>query len=389
MTNYKKLLIGTVFLIIAPHIAFASHPVVKCVQKNDDGYIAYFGFEGRDSHLPIGIKNRFFGALNCATWGQDCGQGTKFVNNGPYESDRFGSDSLAKGQDRLAVAFSSSVTWLLSNSSVTATVDSTPCITPTLSPNPTAISTATSTPTATATFTPLPTVTSTTVPTAVPHNTSTPIPLPTFFATIAPLQPSPVPSNTASPTKTSDPTPSATPTRSAEGASDCKGILGGTAKLDCCSVCGGDGTTCPELWSTIDNRPLKKVITRRVRRSVSSIRRNISQEIKCNRRSKTAVQRRAETSELKAKIGKLLDVYLDTMRVCNSSFCQKTSYQEVNLEIRTAVRRLTSLDKISQRFRTKVCCVKLRQCGVQVKKKSKRKDTITKVLDALPPERCD
>ena len=107
-----------------PALCWACHPVLKCVEIKPTGNTAFFAFEGGESYIAIGSRNKFVGASGCTSSGQNCGQGTRFDSNGPNEFDKFGPDSVVSGQSLLPVTFVTSVTWTLSGGSSTATTGS-------------------------------------------------------------------------------------------------------------------------------------------------------------------------------------------------------------------------------------------------------------------------
>jgi len=133
----------------------------------------------------------------------------------------------------------------------TSTNTATPTRTQTPSPTATYTSTPTRTPTSTSTQTPCPTLTRTSTPTSTPTRTPTltQTPCPTSTATRTPT-----PSASSTPTSTATSTPTGTPpntptatntaTPTPTGNRDCKGVLNGTAVLDRCGECGGDGKSC-------------------------------------------------------------------------------------------------------------------------------------------------
>jgi hypothetical protein len=535
-------------ILFLPTLSWACHPVLKCVEIKPEGNTAYFAFEGGESSLAIGIKNKFVGALGCSASGQNCGQGTRFDNNGPNESDKFGPDSIVAGQSILPVSFISSVTWTLSSRSATATTLSKSCasLTPTPSATPTRTATftatRTSTPTATrtatrtptrtatatatrtvtftptsratatptrsaiptftttpratasptvtetqqstATFTPSPIATSTATETATsiatatathtvtssPTSTMTPSPSPTETSTAIPTEtftavptatetiqstatftPSPIATSTAtetatptatftaahtvtsSPTSTATPSPSpteisttaptatpiatatvlstvtpqatetpqATPTASETpiltpeptetpglGTLDCMGVPGGISVIDCCGVCGGDGTSCPQLCQQIDNKPTKKKISVTVNRITQDTLKRISRELECNRKSSDARQRRIEVSELRKQVKYLLIGIEDTIKLCDTPFCTKSSYKELNAEVLSKLYRMVTLNKVTQRQGIKACCRGASCSGGKVKGPNWRVN-FTSAVDRLPEVRCD
>lgn len=478
----------SLFALFAPSTAWACHPVLRCVEIKESGNIAYFAFEGGESSIAIGTKNKFTGAIGCASAGKDCGQGTHFDNNGAYEADKFGVDSVVAGQTLLPVSFTASVTWVLSNSSASATTSSTRCSTPTptrtatrtathtvtstptQTATPTVTRTHTSTPTATRTATPTSTFTFTPQPTAThtvtatrtatpsatatrtstPTETSTPThtptfqptstntPLPTATNTATPTftftpQPTATPTNTATRTMTATPTRTSTPTATstsphtptaqptlthtpeptATGTAtpivspthtpqlsptpigtpnieifDCNGVLGGTAVYDCCGVCGGDGTSCPQLCQEIDNKGVKTKIRTAVKKITADTLKRIGRELQCNRKSRSAKLRRVETTELRRQITYMLEGIDDQIKLCDTPFCSKSSYKELNAEIQTSLQRMVSLNKVSQRQGIKACCQGARCAGGKVKDVNWR-NTFSRAVDDLPETRCD
>ncbi len=144
----------------------------------------------------------------------------------------------------------------------TATPTSTQTETPTATQTATATSSPTSTMTSTPTETPVPpteTPTNTPTvpgPTATSTATSTSTAAPTLTATPTSTSSGMTPTATFSPTTSPTPsaTPSGTPAVTASATPvisptttpmvDCLGVVGGTAVLDQCGVCAGDGTSC-------------------------------------------------------------------------------------------------------------------------------------------------
>ncbi len=116
----------------------------------------------------------------------------------------------------------------------TSSPSSTATATATKTATSTHTSTASSTPTRTATFTYTATATASATKTATATHTASATATFTVTAT-----------NTATKTATNTPTqPVATPSASATATPDCLGVPGGTAVLDRCGVCNGDGTSC-------------------------------------------------------------------------------------------------------------------------------------------------
>lgn len=392
--------------LVYPNDVFACHPVLKCVESSGTKYIAYFGFEGGESNLPIGKNNKFSGASGCSSGGQNCGQGTHFLNNGPYEADLFGSDSIAFGQSLLPVTFSSSVTWTLSGKSVSATKTSKACQTPTNTPTstatPTKTNTATATATRTATNTPTPTATytrtHTATPSATPSRTATPMPtitatpILTFTSTSTPVQTATFTATfTSTPEASMTPSvPTTTPTSTATTnieILDCAGVPGGQSVIDCCGVCGGDGTSCPELCKEINNAPVKKKFRREVRSLTDSILKRIAQELKCNKSGIDAKKRKIEALFLRRQIDSFLAGFEDHIKLCSTPYCVKTSYTELTSEIEFSIKRLVKVDKLSQRAAIKACCKK-GSCGGG-KVGPNRKSELNKIIGQLPAEKCD
>lgn len=477
-----------VITLLVPSTSWACHPVLRCVEIKESGNTAYFAFEGGESTIAIGTKNKFSGALGCASSGKDCGQGTHFDNNAGNEADKFGSDSIVAGQTLLPVSFTTSVTWTLNNTSVSATTSSTRCPTPTSTPTPsptrtstptvtptptrtatataTATATYTSTHTATPTFTftpqptathtvtsthtatPSPTVTrtstptvtatATSTPTLTATSTNTPAPTATSTATSTPTftytpQPTathtvtatrtatatatstpthtqtatPTHTPTVEPTSTSTPTPTATSTETpvitptqtpAQTPTpqttpdieifDCNGVLGGTAVYDCCGVCGGDGTSCPQLCQEIDNQNVKKKIRIAVKKISNDTIKRIGRELQCDRKSRGAKQRRQEATELRRQLTYMLEGIEDHIKLCDTPFCSKSSYKELNAEIETTLQRMVSLNKVSQRQGIKACCHGSR-CNSGTAKDVNWRTTFSRAVDDLPETRCD
>lgn len=211
----------------------------------------------------------------------------------------------------------------------TSTFTATPTSTATATYTATGTSIATNTVTATATSTSTPTNTSTATSTSTPTNTSTAtatstsVSSPTFTATSTATA-SPSASSTATPSATStitatatatssstgtiDPTPTGSPTGTVSstptpivtasstpgGSVDCLGVLGGTAVLDRCGVCNGDGTSCLDCES-VDLTPIQFAVDGQGARQRALV-----------RRIRNAIYRTADSARQRAAANRLL-----------------------------------------------------------------------------------
>jgi hypothetical protein len=227
---------------------------------------------------------------------------------------------------------------------------------------------------------PNPTGISTTAPTATPIATAT------VLSTVTPQ---------ATETPQSTPTASETPVLTPEpteipglGTLDCMGVPGGISVVDCCGVCGGDGTSCPQLCQQIDNKPTKKKISLTVNRITQDTLKRISRELECNRKSADARQRRIEVSELRKQVKYLLIGIEDTIKLCDTPFCTKSSYKELNTEVLNKLYRMVTLNKVTQRQGMKACCRGAR-CSDGKAKGPNWRVNFTNAVDQLPEVRCD
>lgn len=162
---------------------------------------------------------------------------------------------------------------------------------------------------------------------------------------------------------------------------------GGTSVVDCCGVCGGDGTSCPELCKTIDNTEAKKKLRREVQQLTESIKKRVSQELICDKKSKTAKKRRTEAVNIARQIKTLLGGYDNTIKLCETAFCTKSSYVELSTDIQNNSSKLLKLEKLSQRATIKACC-KRGSCGMG-RAGPKHGQTIKDIIGSLPEQRCD
>jgi len=147
-------------------------------------------------------------------------------------------------------------------------------------------------------------------------------------------------------------------------------------------VCGGDGLSCPELCKEIDNGPAKKLIRREAKRMVVSTLNRIKRELQCDRKSPSA---RARVTELRAKrkqLEELLSIISETVKLCDTPFCQKTSFAELHTEIESTLKRIVRIDKLSQR-------AALRACGGGGTGTPSRKRKFKQYISELPIEQCD
>jgi hypothetical protein len=170
---------------------------------------------------------------------------------------------------------------------------------------------------------------------------------------------------------------------------DCAGVPGGNAEVDCCGVCGGDGTTCPELCKEINNKPVKNKIRREVQRVTNATLKRITQETKCSKASGTTKKRKIETLSLRREVRILLEGLEDTIKLCDTPFCKRTSLTELQIEIDTKVRSLVRMDKLSQRLAIKVCCKRSKTCGSGKSTGVRGDNKFTQFLSELPDEKCD
>lgn len=170
--------------------------------------------------------------------------------------------------------------------------------------------------------------------------------------------------------------------------SDCNGIPGGKSVIDCCGVCGGDGTSCPELCQEIDNAAVKKKIRSEAKRVIDDTLRRISRELQCQRKSKAAKRRKIETLEMKRQIRFLVSGIEDHVKLCSTSFCLKSSYAELNSEIESTLQKIVTVNKLSQRQAKKACC-RNGVCAGSGVSGPNRRAAFSTLVSELPEQRCD
>ncbi len=99
--------------------------------------------------------------------------------------------------------------------------------------------------------------------------------------------------------------------------------------------------------------------------------------------------RRIETLSLRREISSLLEGIEDSIKVCKTSFCKKTSLTELRTEITTKVKSLVRIDTISQRMAIKACCKRKGVCGQKKHTRDHGDSKFKQLLSKLPDEKCD
>ncbi len=170
---------------------------------------------------------------------------------------------------------------------------------------------------------------------------------------------------------------------------DCAGIPNGTTEVDCCGICGGDGTACKEKCTTYDLRKTKVNISRSLKSLLAMINKYSVQQSGCDSATKKAAANRIASAKiLVARTNSLLKAYVDdTMTLCNTEFCVKTSLIDVLKTSKTNVRKLYNLSVQSQYAAGTACKVAQREGGKPGKSSTDLKNGLIG-LGKIPPLHC-
>jgi hypothetical protein len=168
---------------------------------------------------------------------------------------------------------------------------------------------------------------------------------------------------------------------------DCAGVPGGTAEVDCCGVCGGDGSSCPEVCKEVNNVPVKRKIRREVQRVTNATLTRIIQELKCSKAGSSSKARKIETLSLRREIRSLLEGVEDSIKICDTVFCKKISLTELRTQIDTKVKSIVRIDKDSQRMAIKACCKRKAACSQRKQTRDHSNRKLRRILSQLPDEK--
>jgi hypothetical protein len=170
---------------------------------------------------------------------------------------------------------------------------------------------------------------------------------------------------------------------------DCAGIPNGGTAIDCCGVCGGDGSTCIDKCKFYDLRSAKKKASANFKKLYASVRKYSNQERICAPGKAVKAKTRLGYAKkiLDQSTSYLSTLISDTIKVCDTIFCQKTSLSSVLTTIQTNTKKLYQLSRQSQYAAGSACG--------RVNKGKTRRDAqgnFTEAVSSLkkfPSVRCD
>lgn len=170
---------------------------------------------------------------------------------------------------------------------------------------------------------------------------------------------------------------------------DCKGVPNGGATIDCCGVCGGDGTSCPELCKTYNVRAEKKRTLKSISLLLKGVVKYSDRERACDKsRQNPAKQRVKRAREVASKAESLVKTsILDTFKLCNTPFCAKTDQSQTLRSVKSALKTLYKLSQQSQYGAGAACKTPPTNSGGSGKTKSLL-TTGTHSLGGLPSQHC-
>ncbi len=204
-------------------------------------------------------------------------------------------------------------------------------------------------------------------PTQSPTPATTPITVPPTPTSTPPLlEPPRTPTPTPTPTPMPTPTPTQTPLpqtpQAAECLSnvecrDCAGVPYGTAAIDCCGICNGDGSTCLDKCIFYDLKKQKRAISRGLKTLRDTAVRYAAQQKRC---APALKQKNVATiDDAKAiyqrGITFITENFPDKMKYCNTPFCNSKNLSTTRSTIRTISRQLLRLSQKAQRGSIAAC----------------------------------
>ena len=138
---------------------------------------------------------------------------------------------------------------------------------------------------------------------------------------------------------------------------DCAGTPYGSAAVDCCGVCGGDGRSCPDKCKLYNLKAAKRSARRSMRRLCASVIKYSGQELRCSKGRRARA--RARMAKAKAILDKgmrlMTDTIADTVKICDTVFCRKTSLSDTLKTLRQSTARLYRLSREAQYGAGGVC----------------------------------
>lgn len=137
---------------------------------------------------------------------------------------------------------------------------------------------------------------------------------------------------------------------------DCAGIPNGGTNIDCCGVCGGDGTTCLDRCKVYQLKQKKRLIIRNARRLLQSVIKYSRGQAQCDSKAESAAATRIEQAKAIFEItSSTLLLLNDSVKMCNTPFCIKTSLEGINSSIAANIRRLYQLSRRAQYSAGRAC----------------------------------
>lgn len=94
-----------------------------------------------------------------------------------------------------------------------------------------------------------------------------------------------------------------------------------------------------------------------------------------------------DTLSLKRQIQTLIGGYDDYIKLCDTPFCQKSSYVELSKDLELSVKKLVKIDKLSQRGAINACCAG-GSCGAG-RPGPKLGSKMKTIIGDLPEQKCD
>lgn len=142
---------------------------------------------------------------------------------------------------------------------------------------------------------------------------------------------------------------------------DCAGIPNGGSQIDCCGVCGGDGSSCVDKCSFYNVRDEKKKAGKLIRSLRASVIKYSRAELQCARKGRATIARNRITlaEKLSTQSTELLaSVIADTLKVCDTIYCQKSSFVDVLGTLKVNAKKLYTLSRTAQYGAASTCRTK-------------------------------
>ncbi len=129
---------------------------------------------------------------------------------------------------------------------------------------------------------------------------------------------------------------------------DCMGIPGGRAVVDSCGVCGGDGSSCPELCTFYNITKVRRKLLRESRKLFRSVKLYSQRQQSCGQVSEGS--RRIKLAKgVKSTVERLLfEISGTSLKVCDTPYCKSVSLGAWKKTIKSRIRVLLALAKKAQ-----------------------------------------